>query len=199
MSICSELRDTLETLFDELGDLLEGTCLFDEEGDRRNAPLRQEPVLGDIIGVDRGIYQHYGIYAGDDKVIHYTSDASDLDPENAVIQETSLERFLRDESEYFILEGFEICSSGEAAQAAEKETQARRKKTAGKKPAEEEGPVAFTPEEVVERAQSRMGERNYNLLVNNCEHFAVWCKTGISDSKQVRKWVDLCRRILIDA
>ena len=199
MSICSELRDTLDLFFDELADLLEDTCLFDRTGSREDAAPRQEPVPGDIIGVDRGIYQHYGIYAGEDQVIHYTSDASDLDPENAEIQETTLERFLRDESEYFILEGFEICSSGEAAQAAEKETKARRKKNAGKRPAEEEGPAAFTPEEVVERAQSRMGERNYNLLVNNCEHFAVWCKTGISDSKQVRKWVDLCRRILIDA
>ena len=30
----------------------------------------------------------------------------------------------------------------------------------------------------LERAKSRMGEQKYNLLFNNCEHFANWCKTG---------------------
>jgi Lecithin retinol acyltransferase len=42
---------------------------------------------------------------------------------------------------------------------------------------------------VVERAKSRLGERDYNLLFNNCEHFTSWCKTGIDDSKQVRNYL----------
>lgn len=47
----------------------------------------------------------------------------------------------------------------------------------------------FVPNVVVSRAESRLGEENYNLLFNNCEHFATWCKTGISDSKQIRDFV----------
>jgi hypothetical protein len=47
----------------------------------------------------------------------------------------------------------------------------------------------FVPDVVVNRAESRLGEENYNLLFNNCEHFATWCKTGISDSKQIRDFV----------
>jgi hypothetical protein len=31
-----------------------------------------------------------------------------------------------------------------------------------------------------------LGERDYDLLHNNCEHFAVWCKTGRPESSQVR-------------
>lgn len=46
----------------------------------------------------------------------------------------------------------------------------------------------YIPDVVVERAKSRLGERDYNLLSNNCEHFTSWCKTGISDSKQVRNY-----------
>ncbi|MEY2832943.1 MAG: hypothetical protein RLZZ574_2202 [Cyanobacteriota bacterium] len=46
----------------------------------------------------------------------------------------------------------------------------------------------YIPDVVVERAKSRLGERDYNLLSNNCEHFASWCKTGISDSKQIRNY-----------
>jgi Lecithin retinol acyltransferase len=38
---------------------------------------------------------------------------------------------------------------------------------------------------VTERAKSRLGESEYNLLFNNCEHFATWCKTGAPASKQV--------------
>jgi len=35
------------------------------------------------------------------------------------------------------------------------------------------------------RAMSRIGEKNYNLLFNNCEHFANWCKTGYHKSPQI--------------
>jgi hypothetical protein len=48
---------------------------------------------------------------------------------------------------------------------------------------------SFVPSVVVDRAKSRLGENRYNLLFNNCEHFVNWCKTGISDSKQVRNFV----------
>jgi Lecithin retinol acyltransferase len=39
---------------------------------------------------------------------------------------------------------------------------------------------------VVKRAKSRLGESKYNLLFNNCEHFARWCKTGQQESEQVK-------------
>ena len=39
------------------------------------------------------------------------------------------------------------------------------------------------------RAMSRLGEQNYNLLFNNCEHFANWCKTGRHRSGQVEDWL----------
>lgn len=34
----------------------------------------------------------------------------------------------------------------------------------------------YTPKETLARARSRIGESNYNLFSNNCEHFALWCK-----------------------
>lgn len=39
------------------------------------------------------------------------------------------------------------------------------------------------------RAMGRLGEQNYNLLFNNCEHFAHWCKTGRHRSAQVEDWL----------
>ncbi len=44
---------------------------------------------------------------------------------------------------------------------------------------------------VVQRARSRIGEQKYNLLFNNCEHFATWCKTGVTSSRQVREFVPI--------
>ena len=41
----------------------------------------------------------------------------------------------------------------------------------------------------VHRAKSRLGENKYNLLLNNCEHFATWCKTGISKSEQIKDFI----------
>ncbi|NEO97253.1 MAG: NC domain-containing protein [Symploca sp. SIO2E9] len=55
--------------------------------------------------------------------------------------------------------------------------------------------VCYIPDVVVQRAQSRLGERKYNLLFNNCEHFATWCKTGVSDSRQIRDFLPLISKI----
>lgn len=41
--------------------------------------------------------------------------------------------------------------------------------------------------QTLRRAMSRIGEQRYNLLFNNCEHFAVWCKTGQHRSGQVER------------
>ena len=41
-------------------------------------------------------------------------------------------------------------------------------------------------ENVVEMALRRLGETQYHLSKNNCEHFALWCKIRISSSEQVK-------------
>lgn len=40
---------------------------------------------------------------------------------------------------------------------------------------------------VLERAKSKLYEKRYNILFNNCEHFAYYCKTGKRKSEQVKK------------
>jgi len=48
-----------------------------------------------------------------------------------------------------------------------------------------EGRPCYDGEEVARRACSRLGERNYRLLTNNCEHFCSWCLFGECRSVQV--------------
>ena len=43
----------------------------------------------------------------------------------------------------------------------------------------------FTGQVVVDRAHSRLGEDDYNLYSNNCEHFCEWCINDERRSKQV--------------
>jgi hypothetical protein len=48
--------------------------------------------------------------------------------------------------------------------------------------------VRFEREEIIRRALSRVGENQYRLLTNNCEHFCNWCLYGESRSDQVRSF-----------
>ncbi|MGC8122114.1 lecithin retinol acyltransferase family protein, partial [Marinobacter sp. VGCF2001] len=45
--------------------------------------------------------------------------------------------------------------------------------------------VRFTPEQIVDRAKSKLGESKYNLIFNNCEHFVNWCIDNLATSRQV--------------
>jgi hypothetical protein len=54
----------------------------------------------------------------------------------------------------------------------------------------------FSSEEIARRARSRLGENDYRLLTNNCEHFCNWCSTGVSHSRQVERPLVLPLRLL---
>ena len=58
--------------------------------------------------------------------------------------------------------------------------------------------IRYIPETVIQRAESRLGECRYNLLLNNCEHFATWCVTGVSDSRQIRDFVPMLSSLNVD-
>jgi hypothetical protein len=47
---------------------------------------------------------------------------------------------------------------------------------------------SYGSEEVIRRARSRVGENQYELLRNNCEHFCEWCLRGAARSFQVERF-----------
>ncbi len=126
--------------------------------------------VGDIIYVKRRGYRHFGIYVGNERVIHYYKEKHPL-LSDGVITETSLSKFMSDSDTVYVLNGL--------GPAADKKVfdWIIQKLTNGKV-------HAFSPEETVARARSKLGEHGYSLLFNNCEHFSFWCKTGISKSSQ---------------
>ena len=117
---------------------------------------------GDVIFVERdfNLYRHYAVYVGDGEIIHYASESGDFG-ENISIHKTTMKKFLDGAKQYF------ICKFPKHSRIR--------------------GYHLYTKRETVERAYQRLGEKQYDLLDNNCEHFAVWCRTNISDSSQVKK------------
>lgn len=156
---------------------------------------------GDVIGVHRGggLYDHYGVYESDDCVYEYAAKSSDFGSE-IEIHQTTLKKFIGDSDSYFVLTFPErcgppgklsipdlsltgvsinlgtilrllsvICSSGEYH--------------------------LYSPDETIERAKSRLGEKEYNLVTNNCEHYAIWCKTGMKKSHQVDAFLKMLKQL----
>lgn len=118
-----------------------------------------KPVKGDLLRVKRKQgYYHYGIALNEDEVIHFSgmNDDSITNYKDVKIRRAPLDLFLR---------GGEL---------------------------EVESPFnsSFTREEVIDRALSYLDNnifegKTYNLISNNCEHFARFIYYGKSKSKQV--------------
>jgi hypothetical protein len=51
----------------------------------------------------------------------------------------------------------------------------------------------FDAGEAIRRARSRLGEKRYRLLSNNCEHFVEWCLHDIHRSFQVETAIEFPR------
>lgn len=116
--------------------------------------VNREANIGDIVGIAANLqgynYCHYGIYLGDNKVIHYSSKDGLLQSAEICIGDMEA-RFPK--GKYFVLD----FADNDKYSAAD----------------------------TIKRAQSRLGEKSYDLLNNNCEHFAVWCKTNNAESYQI--------------
>lgn len=117
---------------------------------------QRHPQYADQIRVNRGFYYHYGIYESDDVVYQFASPkGSEISEETATINTVSLEEFLKGG----ILEVRDYT-----------EEELKKKKE---------------PEEIIKYAKDHLGEMGYNLISNNCEHFANRATFGVSESSQV--------------
>lgn len=155
---------------------------------------------GDIIGVHRigSVYDHYGVYENDNTVYHYAAENSDFG--QATIHVTTLERFIADSGNYFVLEFPE--EHGKPSKVTMPTLVEKNSKIKGVLPSifdyENSKYRVYSPKETIKRAKSRLGESDYNLITNNCEHFAIWCKTGIEESHQVNSILNLLNMIYVN-
>lgn len=117
--------------------------------------------------VARTLYSHHGICCGDGTVIHYESSPwMKFCGTRANGAVPSIQRVTYDE--------FRL----------------------GNLVSRREYPACDVADVVIERAESRLGESCYSLIGNNCEHFAIWCKTGASYSTQVAAHLEATRTVV---
>lgn len=124
--------------------------------------VQKPPQRGDHIRVQRmeGLYAHHGVYVSDREVIHFTGadDDSILDWNKPEVISTYLAAFLKDG----VLEVKEYT--------------------------DEEFADLYSPEQIVNYARACLGYKGYNLIFNNCEHFANVCTLGRFRSNQVDRF-----------
>ena len=137
--------------------------------------MQNLPKIGDHIFVDRSVlgvklYEHHGIYVGDDKVVHYNGLARGIVLEKSCFEEILSNVVPLDKRNVAKVEmtSLEEFASGDTWQI---------KKHAN---------APFSGTDIALCAKSRVGEQKYNLLINNCEHFCNECVFGEHISQQVQ-------------
>lgn len=154
--------------------------------------ITHNPQNGDVIRVNRGLYSHYGVYVADSNhVIHYTG-ANGPNDFNGIVRETTLAEFLNG------AEDFTVCNFPEHPQyfPVTRNAKGLAKILQLIRIIKMTDYHLYSGEETVKRARSKLGKGGYNLALNNCEHFAVWCKTGVKDSSQVNNILDVIAQFL---
>lgn len=181
---------------------------------RRNKSSSETLKNGDVIKVNRKFYYHYGVYVnkGKGKVIHYTGAEGPNDFKGKV-RETSLKEFLNGACKVKVclfpkeldnvdqlgrLPTTEVpipCSQSVAPNLDSFERNSLKRLLRSlwewSKKKRASGYHLYSGEETVRRARGELGKEEYNLVTNNCEHFAIWCKTGLKESSQINRLIDI--------
>ena len=120
---------------------------------------------GDLLVFPRSLgYRHYAVNVGDDEIVHVTSFGG-LNSLN-------------------IVDGIagQVCCTNPNVAVVKKEKFKDVYKKGDKVYVEERCDGALSRAEIVMRALSKVGEKGYNVLWQNCEHFARWCCYGEAKS-----------------
>lgn len=138
-------------------DLKSIVSLLEDDGGPENWTA-VTPTAGDHIRVRRlgGLYYHHGIYVSDDEVIAFAGDDdyNPIDWWDTEIRATTYAEFRQ----------------GGVVEV--------RQYT------EEEQKALCSASETIAFARACLGNKKYNLLFHNCEHFANACKLGVYRSRQ---------------
>jgi hypothetical protein len=161
-------------------------------------------AAGDHIAVERtkfslGLfpvaYDHHGIDVGDGTVIHFTGESK---REAAVVQ-TSVAEFLKGGEKVVIY--YERFTDVLLNYKSQMQSVHRRDHLPLPLPFLDDDRIdeirkrIKDPQRAVMEARRHLGRKGYDLFGNNCEHFAVFCKTGLAVSLQVIEYWKLEEKI----
>lgn len=130
--------------------------------------LLKDPTFGDMLRVKTGDIYHYGIFASDDEVIQFGPTPN-------------AQQVLRNDEIKVIATDIDAFLAGGFLEVAEFDKKEKKKNR--------------TPQNTVEYARASLGRGGYNILYNNCEHFANECISGCASSAQTDSIRNLFRKM----
>lgn len=144
-------------------DTIREPLIFDVPDEEQELWVKRKASKGDHIKVNRGLYTHHGVYISDDEVIHFTGTEDDS------ILDWSKNEVIKTDVDYFLRGGqLEI-----------------------KEYTDDELQDLYPVDHIAAYARACLGDKGYNLVFNNCEHFANVCTLGRFRSRQVEKVFDV--------
>ncbi len=151
---------------------------------------------GQIILVEREIYDHYAVYAGGGEVIHY---APVVKGGEACVHRAGLERFLDGADRFFVpyLPETEADAEMLLRYHVRQSSMVQDMMDFFCNSYEQGALKVYTAAETLKRAIAKIGEKMYSLLFNNCEHFALWCKLKVYASEQVSRLCEFFKTMLL--
>ncbi len=126
----------------------------------------KDPVFADMIRVKTGNIYHYGIFVSENEVIQFglaPAACPNVKPCDIEVCTSDIDTFL----------------CGNFLEVGEPEKKEFKK--------------LRPPEEIVKTARARIGEKNYSIIYNNCEHFAYECVLGKKYCSQTDSVRDMFR------
>ena len=112
---------------------------------------------GDMVRIRIGSIYHYGVFLSEDEVVQFGYPPIDVfQKQNTVVMVVSVD-----------VDSFACGHIVEVAQLDRKEKRKR-----------------LSPDQTAAIARARLGEDGYNIIHNNCEHFAYACVFGEGKSEQ---------------
>ncbi len=113
---------------------------------------QSECKLGDMIRISFGNFYHYGIFVSEEEVIQFG-----LPPFEGLLNR-------KFEDIAVCVTDINTFAGGRIVEVASMEKSDRKKR--------------LSPKKTVQRARKSIGEKGYDILHNNCEHFARYCYLG---------------------
>ena len=112
---------------------------------------------GDHIRYKFNNFYHHGLYEGDGMVIHFAGPCMEqlVDPQYVTVRRDTLEAF----------------GSGRYIEVRKYTLKEKLRK--------------HSPRKTIALARSRLGEKGYDIIYNNCEHFVNFCVFGRAFSTQI--------------
>lgn len=143
---------------------------------------------GDVLSAKRMLqYRHYGIYVGNGEIVHFASETGDWG-DDILIHKAPIVNFCKNNKKIEILD---FKNKHGNCYFNVRDGLVRKKVNCYVYSGQETAGRALSIAEEVEKGIPREEfKKKYNLFTNNCEHFALWCKLGVKDSKQVDNIID---------